>query len=147
MSAAIPAFEIPTVPIHGSADRFPVRHIYCVGRNYAEHAKEMGGDASKEPPFFFTKAADSVVPVVPPAPMLIIVPLVIVTDQVPVTATEDHGEGVNVEASEAECSRCREVTPNPCAAGDPQQLRFACCCGRLSTVVGRQEQATDAADQ
>jgi fumarylpyruvate hydrolase len=66
MSAAVPRFEIPTVPVHGRGDRFPVRHIYCVGRNYAEHAKEMGGDASKEPPFFFTKAADSVVPVVPP---------------------------------------------------------------------------------
>ena len=36
-----------------------MRHIYCVGRNYAEHAKEMGGDATKEPPFFFTKAADA----------------------------------------------------------------------------------------
>ncbi len=44
-----------------------MRHIYCVGRNYAEHAKEMGGDATKEPPFFFTKSADAVVPVVPPA--------------------------------------------------------------------------------
>jgi fumarylpyruvate hydrolase len=55
------------VPIAGGAGRFPVRHIYCVGRNYAEHAKEMGGDASKEPPFFFTKPADAVVPVVPPA--------------------------------------------------------------------------------
>ncbi len=46
---------------------FPVRHIYCVGRNYAEHAKEMGGDATKEPPFFFTKPADAIVPVVPPS--------------------------------------------------------------------------------
>ena len=55
------------MPVAGSADRFPVRHIYCVGRNYAEHAKEMGGDAAKEPPFFFTKPADAVVPVVPPA--------------------------------------------------------------------------------
>ncbi len=52
-----------------------MRHIYCVGRNYAEHAKEMGGDASKEPPFFFTKAADSVVPVVPPAVGSIAYPL------------------------------------------------------------------------
>jgi len=60
-------WEAPTVPIADSTERFPVRHIYCVGRNYAEHAKEMGGDASKEPPFFFTKAADSIVPVVPPA--------------------------------------------------------------------------------
>ena len=47
--------------VAGSAERFPVRHIYCVGRNYAEHAKEMGGDATKEPPFFFTKPADAVV--------------------------------------------------------------------------------------
>jgi fumarylpyruvate hydrolase len=60
------AWEIPSVPIVGSPQRFPVRHIYCVGRNYAEHAKEMGGDAEKEPPFFFTKAADAIVPVVPP---------------------------------------------------------------------------------
>ena len=57
----------PTVPVAGRDELFPVRHIYCVGRNYAEHAKEMGGDAAKEPPFFFTKAADAVVPVVPPA--------------------------------------------------------------------------------
>jgi len=67
MSTAIPAWSIPTVPVAGTDAGFPVRHIYCVGRNYAEHAKEMGGDASKEPPFFFTKAADAIVPVVPPA--------------------------------------------------------------------------------
>ena len=61
------AWELPTVPIAGGSGRFPVRHIYCVGRNYAEHAKEMGGDATREPPFFFTKSADAVVPVVGPA--------------------------------------------------------------------------------
>ena len=64
---AIPAWELPSIPVAGTNERFPVRHIYCVGRNYAEHAKEMGGDATKEPPFFFTKPADSIVPVVPPA--------------------------------------------------------------------------------
>jgi len=67
MNKAPTAWEVPSVPIAGGAGHFPVRHIYCVGRNYAEHAKEMGGDASKEPPFFFTKSADAVVPVVPPA--------------------------------------------------------------------------------
>ena len=67
MTTVFPAWSIPTVPVEGTADRFPVRHIYCVGRNYAEHAKEMGGDASKELPFFFTKPADAVVPVVPPS--------------------------------------------------------------------------------
>jgi fumarylpyruvate hydrolase len=66
MTYAVPMWDIPAVPIAGSADLFPVRHIYCVGRNYAEHAKEMGGDATKEPPFFFCKPADSIVPVVPP---------------------------------------------------------------------------------
>jgi len=63
---ALPLWDPPSVPIAGSDERFPVRHIFCVGRNYAEHAKEMGGDATKEPPFFFTKAADAIVPVVPP---------------------------------------------------------------------------------
>jgi fumarylpyruvate hydrolase len=67
MSFVIESWPQPAVPVHGSTDTFPVRHIYCVGRNYAEHAKEMGGDATKEPPFFFTKAADAVLPVVPPA--------------------------------------------------------------------------------
>ena len=67
MTYAIPAWDLPAVPIVGTKDVFPVRHIYCVGRNYADHAKEMGGDATKEPPFFFTKPADAVVPVVPPA--------------------------------------------------------------------------------
>jgi len=67
VTTVFPAWPLPTVPVAGSTDVFPVRHIYCVGRNYAEHAKEMGGDAAKEPPFFFTKPADAVVPVVAPA--------------------------------------------------------------------------------
>ena len=66
MSYVFSAWNIPSVPVDGVSAVFPVRHIYCVGRNYAEHAKEMGGDATKEPPFFFTKPADAVVPVVEP---------------------------------------------------------------------------------
>jgi len=54
----------PSVPIAGGDTSFPVRRIYCVGRNYAEHAKEMGFDA-REMPFFFCKPADAVVPVAP----------------------------------------------------------------------------------
>ena len=67
MSFVIPAPSVPSLPVDGAAGRFPVHRIYCVGRNYAEHAKEMGGDATKEPPFFFTKPADAIVPVVSPA--------------------------------------------------------------------------------
>jgi fumarylpyruvate hydrolase len=51
----------PSVPITGSAQRFPVHRIYCVGRNYAEHVREMGGDTEREPPVFFSKPADAVV--------------------------------------------------------------------------------------
>jgi fumarylpyruvate hydrolase len=50
-----------TVPVMGTAQTFPVRRIFCVGRNYAAHAREMGGDPNREPPFFFTKPADAVV--------------------------------------------------------------------------------------
>jgi fumarylpyruvate hydrolase len=58
----IPPSAVPAVPVAGSAARFPVRRIFCVGRNYAEHVKEMGGDPKGEPPLFFTKPADAVVP-------------------------------------------------------------------------------------
>jgi fumarylpyruvate hydrolase len=51
----------PSVPVVGSQDLFPVRRIYCVGRNYAAHAREMGFDPDREPPFFFTKPADAIV--------------------------------------------------------------------------------------
>ena len=50
-----------SVAVDGSTERFPVRRIFCVGRNYAAHAREMGTDPDREPPFFFTKPADAVV--------------------------------------------------------------------------------------
>jgi fumarylpyruvate hydrolase len=53
---------IPAVAIAGSDQTFPVRRVFCVGRNYASHAREMGSDPDREPPFFFTKPADAVVP-------------------------------------------------------------------------------------
>ena len=54
--------EIPTLGISGSNERFPVHRIYCVGRNYAAHAIEMGHDPDREPPFFFQKNPDNLVP-------------------------------------------------------------------------------------
>ena len=52
---------VPSLSVEGSDARFPVGRIYCVGRNYADHAREMGHDPDREPPFFFMKAANSVV--------------------------------------------------------------------------------------
>jgi fumarylpyruvate hydrolase len=63
MSFVIPAPAMPSLPVAGTSDLFPVRRVYCVGRNYAAHAREMGGDPTREPPFFFMKPADALQPV------------------------------------------------------------------------------------
>ena len=56
-------FELaqPTIAVAGGEDRFPVRRIYCIGRNYGAHAREMGHDPDREPPFWFAKPADAIV--------------------------------------------------------------------------------------
>lgn len=61
MNYLFPPAQQVSVPVAGSDARFPVRRVYCVGRNYADHAAEMGAD-TREPPFFFSKPADALVP-------------------------------------------------------------------------------------
>jgi fumarylpyruvate hydrolase len=61
MNYAIEFPGTPTLPVVESNKAFPVGRIYCVGRNYAEHAREMGHDPDREPPFFFMKPADAIV--------------------------------------------------------------------------------------
>ena len=62
MIYAIPPQALTTLPVEGTDATFPVTRVFCVGRNYAEHAVEMGHDPDREPPFFFMKPADAVVP-------------------------------------------------------------------------------------
>jgi len=66
-AAAKTPFAVPDtfVPIMGSDLQFPVRRIYCIGRNYAAHAREMGSDPTREPPFFFQKPTDAIQNVAP----------------------------------------------------------------------------------
>ena len=61
MKYAFPVPEVPKVPIVGTELAYAVRRIYCVGRNYREHTREMGFDPERDPPFFFAKPADAVV--------------------------------------------------------------------------------------
>jgi len=56
------ASPVPNLPVAGSAQALAVRRILCVGQNYAAHAREMGGDPDRAPPFFFDKPADAIVP-------------------------------------------------------------------------------------
>ena len=65
MSFVVTPPAIVGVPVVGEAGEFPVRRVYCVGRNYAAHAREMGHDPDRDPPFFFCKPADAVRPVQP----------------------------------------------------------------------------------
>lgn len=62
MSFVLPPAPVVSLPVMGLDARFPVHRVYCVGRNYEEHAKEMGF-TGREPPFFFMKPADAVVPI------------------------------------------------------------------------------------
>ena len=59
---AFPPPPAPSAAISGSDQRFPVHRIYCVGRNYSDHVREMGGDTGRDPPTFFSKPADAVTP-------------------------------------------------------------------------------------
>ncbi len=61
MAYVIPPPPVMALPIRDTADLFPVHRIFCVGRNYAEHAREMGHDPDRDPPFFFTKPPDALV--------------------------------------------------------------------------------------
>ncbi|MEO0937396.1 MAG: fumarylacetoacetate hydrolase family protein [Pseudomonadota bacterium] len=61
MDYVLDAAPQPALAVSGTDARFPIRRVFCVGRNYAAHAREMGNDPDREPPFFFTKPADAVV--------------------------------------------------------------------------------------
>ncbi len=62
MESVIAVPPSPAVPVVGTSATFPVRRIFCIGRNYADHAREMGNDPTREPPFYFGKPHDAVVP-------------------------------------------------------------------------------------
>jgi fumarylpyruvate hydrolase len=62
MAYVVTPEPIPALPVLGTADLFPVNRIFCVGRNYADHAREMGHDPDREPPFFFLKPGHALLP-------------------------------------------------------------------------------------
>ncbi len=60
MKLALEAPPLYTLSVAGRDERFPVNRVFCVGRNYAAHAREMGSDPAREPPFFFQKPTDAI---------------------------------------------------------------------------------------
>lgn len=65
MRTVVPLPPVPSLAVAGTDARFPVRRVFCVGRNYAKHALEMGADPERSPPFFFAKPADAVLDAYP----------------------------------------------------------------------------------
>lgn len=61
-TTVFPAAPQVILPVEGEVAVYPVRRVYCVGRNYAEHSREMGGDPTREAPFFFQKNPDNLTP-------------------------------------------------------------------------------------
>jgi fumarylpyruvate hydrolase len=97
MTLAIPPPPLHTLAIAGCDDRFPVYRVFCVGRNYAAHAREMGKDPTREPPFFFMKPAAAVVDAQHP-----------ITVPYPPKTTNYHHE---IELVVAIGAACRDATP------------------------------------
>src|ERR1700726_450854 len=62
MAYVVTPEPIPALPVVGTSDLFPVNRIFCVGRNYADHVREMGGDPKREPPIFFMKPGTAAIP-------------------------------------------------------------------------------------
>src|SRR5579862_7947560 len=62
MAYVVAPEAVPALPVSGTADLFPINRIFCVGRNYADHAREMGHDPDREPPFFFLKPGQALLP-------------------------------------------------------------------------------------
>lgn len=62
MAYVVSPKPLPALPVDGTSDLFPVNRIFCVGRNYADHARQMGGDPDREPPFFFLKPTSALLP-------------------------------------------------------------------------------------
>ena len=67
MQYAVPVSQLQTLTVAGRGERFPVNRIFCVGRNYAAHAREMGKDPDRDPPFFFMKPANAAIDAAQPA--------------------------------------------------------------------------------
>lgn len=123
---ASPTVRVPVATGKPGSATFPVRRIFCVGRNYAEHAREMGHDPEREAPFFFTKPADAITPddaILPFPPMTdelhheveLIVAIGAAGSDIPVDRALDHiyGYAVGLDMTRRDLQRVAKETGRP----------------------------------
>jgi fumarylpyruvate hydrolase len=133
------------LPVAGTTQKFPVRRIYCVGRNYVAHVREMGGDETRDPPIFFQKPADSIVPdgaTIPYPPMTsnyhyeleLVVALKAGGHDIPVADALDHiyGYGIGLDMTRRDLQMDLGKSGLPWEAG--KAFDHSCPCGPIHPV-------------
>jgi fumarylpyruvate hydrolase len=149
MAFVIPTPPIPALDVEGTDAKFPVRRIYCVGRNYAAHAREMGADPDREPPFFFAKPADAIVPngatiAYPPATKNLHyeIELVVVIGKggsaIPVAKALDHvfGYGVGLDMTRRDLQNEAKKTGRPWDMGKGFDQSAPCTAIQPASKIG-----------
>lgn len=147
MSFVFPVADPVTLPIQDSDERFPVQNVYCVGRNYADHAVEMGHDPTREAPFFFIKPGYCVLPDggemhYPPLSedvhheVELVVALGLGGSNIPVESANRHifGYGVGLDLTRRDLQAEAKSTSRPWDAG--KVFRDAAPCSALLTANG-----------
>ncbi len=149
MAFVVPAPAEISLPVIGQDAVFPVRRIYCVGRNYAEHAREMGADPDREPPFFFTKPRDAIVPEggtipYPPATenlhyeMELVVAIGTSGAQIPEASALDHvyGYGAGLDMTRRDLQGEAKKTGRPWDMGKGFDHSAPCSALRAAAEIG-----------
>ena len=143
------SFELPSLPVVGGDSHWPVRRIWCVGRNYADHAREMGGDPTREPPFFFAKPADALVAEGGPIPYppatselhheveLVVAVGGSIESKVPDEAIRRvYGYGVGVDLTRRDLQRVAKAAGRPWALAKGFDYSAPCSALRLAAHIG-----------
>jgi len=154
MSYAVPAAPVVALPVAGSEDSFPVRRIWCVGRNYAAHAREMGSDPSRDFPFFFAKPTDAIVQSGDPIPypsgtqnlhheIELVVAMGKAGSAIPVENALDHvfGYAVGLDMTRRDLQNAAKDAGRPWEMGKSYDFSAPCSAVQPAAKIGHPDKA------
>ena len=153
MTYAVAAPPTVTLPVVGSDETYPVRRIWCVGRNYAAHAREMGSDPDREPPFFFQKPTDAIVQDGEPIPyppgtanlhheIELVVAIGKAGFKIPVAEALDHvfGYAVGLDMTRRDLQNAAKDTGRPWEMGKSFDHSAPCSAIQPAAAIGHPDQ-------
>ncbi len=149
MTHAVIAPPVVTLPVVGSDETYPVRRIWCVGRNYAAHAREMGSDPDRDPPFFFQKPTDAIVQDGAPIPyppgtgnlhheIELVVAMGKAGSKIPAADALDHvfGYAVGLDMTRRDLQNAAKETGRPWEMGKSFDHSAPCSAIQPSSAIG-----------